>query len=144
MKMSSTIDNSFDCDAEYDWEESVNTNAIVHDEHDKDVHHEDDNGEYVLERKIKKKGPSSENNKPKHQKSEAGIYDEVNYTLSHRNDLARMGEIVVNDIDDKDSWYKQHKVIIILIIINSVLAIFLVAAAVAGIVFATQGKCLII
>lgn len=142
--MSSTIVNSFDCDAEYDWEESVNTNAIVHDEHDKDGYHEDDDGEYVVERKTKKKEPSSENNKPKHQKSEAGIYDEVNYTLSPRNDLARTDEIVVNDIDNKDSWYKQHKVIIILIIINSVLAVFLVTAVVVGIVVATQGEFLIV
>ena len=50
--MSSTIDNSFDCDAEYDWEESVKTNAIVHDEHNKDCYHKDDDGEYVLERKV--------------------------------------------------------------------------------------------
>ena len=96
--MSSTIENSFDCDAEYDWEESVSTNAIVHDEHGKDGYHEDDNGEYVLERKTKKKEPSSENNKPKHQKSEAGIYDEVNYTLTLRNELAQMNEIIVNEI----------------------------------------------
>ena len=142
--MSSTIENSFDCDAEYDWEESVNTNAIVHDEHDKDGYHEDDNGEYVLERKTKKKEPSSENNKPKHQKSEAGIYDEVNYTLPRRNDLAQMNEIIVNDIDDKDSWYKQHKIVTILIIINLVLAVFLVAGVVVGIVFATQGEFLIV
>ena len=142
--MNSMINNSFDCDAEYDFEDSVNTNSIIHDKHDKDGYHEDDDGEYVLERKTKKKEPSSENNKPKHQKSEAGIYDEVNYTLSPHNDLARKDNIVVNDIDDKDSWYKQHKLIVILIIIISVLAVLLVAAVVVGILFAMHGKFLIV
>ena len=92
--------------------------------------------EYVYEEKTtKKKELSSESDKPKHKKSEAGVYDELDYTLNPRNESARTDETAVNDIENKDSWFNQQKIVII-----SVIAIFLLAVLVAGSVFATQGK----
>ena len=134
--MSSTIDNSFDYDAYYEMEYE---NEYVYNEHDKDSHYEDDNGEYVLERKTKKKEPNSENNKPAHIRSDAGIYDELDYELSPRSELARMDKTVVKDIEVKDLWCKQHKIIIITFIVVS-----LVTGVIVGSVFATQGKFLIV
>ena len=118
-----------------DLEISVHTYEKTYVEHDNNGYFEDNDEEYVLEKATKKKELNPEGDKPKHKKSDAGIYDELDYTLSPRNELARTDETVVKDIGTKDSWFNQQKIVII-----TVIAIFLLAAVVAGTVIATQGK----
>ena len=121
-----------------DLEISVHTYEKTYVEHDNNGYFEDNDAEYVLDvlqKTTKKKQLSSESDKPKHKKSDAGIYDELDYTLSPRNELARTDDIVVKDIGTKDSWFDQQKIVIITVIV-----IFLLAAVVAGTVFATEGK----
>ena len=118
-----------------DLEESVHTYENIHVEPDEDCYHEDDDSEYALEKTTKKKELNTENSKPKHKKSDAGVYDELDYTLSPRNESARTDETAGKDIENKDSWFNQQKIVII-----SVIAIFLLVVVVAGSLFATQGK----
>ena len=121
--MNPNINNTFHYDAYYEWKEN-NGGSYEHDD-----------GEYVLEQKIKDKEPNSNKNKPRHKKSEAGVYDEIDYDLSPRNETRLQNQIIVNDLETKDRCSKQRMIVVI-----SILVITLIGAVVAGVIFVTYGK----
>ena len=123
--MNPNINNTFHYDAYYEWKEN-NGGSYEHDD-----------GEYVLEQKIKDKEPNSNKNKSRHKKSEAGVYDEIDYDLSPRNEThsQNQNQILVDDLEKKDGCSKHKKMAII-----SILVITLVVSVVTGAALVTYGK----
>ena len=110
-------------DAYYEWEENDKGN----------YEHED--GEYVLELNIKGKEPNSHRNNPRHKVSEPGVYDELDYDLSPRNETHSQNQILVDDLEKKYGCSKHKKIAII-----SILVITSIAIVVTGAVLLTYGN----
>ena len=129
--------NNFDYDAYYDWKESTNKSAYFHDGNKKDeyVDYEHENGEYILERKPQNKQSNSEDNKPKHISSDPGVYDELDYNLSPRNETHNFNQTVLKDLDKKDGRSKQRTVVIILVV-----AFLILVAVCVSVLLAINGK----
>ena len=121
--MNSNMNNALHYDAYYEWEENNKGN------------YEHDDGEYVLELNINGKEPNSHENKPRHKRSEPGVYDELDYNLSPRNETHSQNQILVDDWEKRDGCSKHKKMAII-----SILVITLVASVVTGAALATYGK----
>ena len=123
LKMNSNIKNSLHYDAYYEWAENNEGN------------NEPDDGEYVLKLKIKDKELNSHNNKSRHKKSETGVYDELDYDLSPRNQTHSQNQILVDDFERKDGCSKHKKIAVI-----SILVITVIAIVIAGVVYVLYGK----
>ena len=100
------------------WRKSVSTFWIIH-----------------SERKPQNKQSNSENNKPKHISSDPGVYDELDYNLSNRNETYNTNQTVLKDLDKKDGRSKQKTVVII-----SVIVFLVLIAVLVSVLLATNGK----
>ena len=135
--MGSKPNNNFDYDQYYDWKEPTKKSACFHDGNKKDeyVYYEHDNGEYILERKPQNKLSNSENKKPKHISSDAGVYDELDYNLSPPNETYYSNQTVLKDLDTKDGRSKRRTVVII-----SVIAFLVIMTVFVSVLLAINGK----
>ena len=130
----------------YEYPEYINESEYVYDEEPETpnsrnatnidceyVYDDDEDGEYVLEKKSRTKdsnptqASNPENKKPGHQRAEPDLYDELDYELSPRVEVdigrkeANHDKTILNDSSKKEGLSKKKKIIIV-----SVLAVCVV------------------
>ena len=102
-----------------------------------EVNADDDNtGEYVLERKATKlsvavEASATDNRKPGHKPSEAGVYDELDYNLNPRIETNSADQTIKRDRKDR---FEKKKILIALSLV-----IFLSMITI-GVIIALQGN----
>ena len=110
--MGSEINQSFHYDAYYEWQQSANNY-----EYGNEDNNGYDDGEYVLELKNKGKEQISGSTKPRHKRSESGVYDELDYDLSPRNQTDQHNQTILKNAENSNGCTKPQKVMIISIIL---------------------------
>ena len=128
-------------ESEYLYEEDYNTQRTRNAINPGEYVHDDDNGEYVLEKKNVKKNSNPTKDatpgyaKPGHKKTDPNVYDELDYDLSPRIEMdTGVSKASHGQINSKKDSNKRK------ILIASVAGICILAAVVTGIGFGLQGK----